>query len=366
MYIQPIQSGMAPNTPLEFMDDPSVEALITYPGSWWNEPYGASEQKMKRNVRQQLTDADMVVVSDSDTDGLGCMAVVDLAYPDKDVAWVPSGHGADLSPSEAMEKVLEFDISGPLYFTDICPNEEEVTDLAESFLTYEGEVHVFDHHEWEEKTLDLFGNAADNVDVRPGADVCAANITFENVADRLKEVGSDVHDRMEELVAVTRDHDIWVKEDPRSDNLADYQFDVDEWEYVETVRDHGAALLEDDEIREKIEGYRYEKNLKIEGAAKFSEWFVAKMYESGTCEVVWEENLDGWEPPRSETVTDEVVFSLAYGNAYSSGLGNVLYGGWSSWTDCPVGEYEELAPDVPFQSDKFRPGDADVAVLIPP
>jgi len=48
--------------------------------------------------------------------------------------------------------------------------------------------------------------------------------------------------RFADLAAVTRDHDLWLKEDPRSDGLADYAYWAPAEEYVAVVGAHGPDL----------------------------------------------------------------------------------------------------------------------------
>lgn len=359
------------------MDEPSLEALITYPGEWWNEPYGQSEREMKRQILSELSDAEILTLSDSDTDGLGCIAVIENAFPNKNVARIPSGHGADFEALEALELIHKNgNYTQDLYFMDISPNEETWKSLLSEMACHEGEVHIFDHHEWEAEMEERFEDVADVFDVRSSEDVCAANIAFDNVEEQLKETVSDtMYSQMEELVSVTRDHDIWVKEDSRSDDLADFQFEVDEFEYVEAVSKYGIELLEQDDVVTLIEEARFEKNRRIEGAVKFADWVRVIRTETGEVFVLDEDtSLENVYPPaksQEDCVDVEITVALAYGNAYSSGLGNTLVEGWASWYDIPDEEqdewtYEELEPSLDYKSDKFRPGDADVAVIIPP
>ena len=81
------------------------------------------------------------------------------------------------------------------------------------------------------------------------------------IADALLLRGSAT---FEDLAAVTRDHDLWIRDDPRSDDLADYAHWVPSELYVATVRQYGADLP--DVAREYLTERRREKQALIEKA----------------------------------------------------------------------------------------------------
>jgi len=64
---------------------------------------------------------------------------------------------------------------------------------------------------------------------------CSADVVYRSLE-------YDFSPLYEELAAVTRDHDLWLREDPRSDDLADYAYWTDPAEYVEVVREYGVDL----------------------------------------------------------------------------------------------------------------------------
>jgi Predicted phosphohydrolase (DHH superfamily) len=86
---------------------------------------------------------------------------------------------------------------------------------------------------------------------------CSADVTRRSLDYEFPE-------RFETLAAVTRDHDLWLKEDDRSDDLADYSFWSSPAEYAAVVGAHGVDLPEP--VREYVAARREEKNALIDKA----------------------------------------------------------------------------------------------------
>jgi oligoribonuclease NrnB/cAMP/cGMP phosphodiesterase (DHH superfamily) len=119
----------------------------------------------------------------------------------------------------------------------------------------------FDHHEWAEDVAAAVRDAGVDLTVG-GDDACTADVAVEAFPD--------LPERFRELAAVTRDHDLWIKADDRSDDLADYAVWVeDDEEYVETVREHGADLPDD--VLAYLAERRVEKQQLIERAVERAE-----------------------------------------------------------------------------------------------
>src|SRR5699024_5312323 len=88
---------------------------------------------------------------------------------------------------------------------------------------------------------------------------CSADVT-------LAALDHEFDPQWAELATVTRDHDLWLREDPRSDDLADFAYWADPEEYVETIGEHGADLPT--EIEEYLAEQRVEKEALIERAVE--------------------------------------------------------------------------------------------------
>jgi oligoribonuclease NrnB/cAMP/cGMP phosphodiesterase (DHH superfamily) len=215
-----------------------------------------------------LERAEAVVVADGDADGLGCAALVRERYDDPLPELAAPGEGVEpptgrvaLLPSaphriaDSLEAVLEHTPEGvAVYVCDLCPDgEADLAPLAE-LSEHAGEMRWFDHHQWEPSLADAVRTAGVDLTVGDSDEECSTDVAY-------RELG-DVDARFAELAAVTRDHDLWIREDPRSDDLADYAHWTDSETYVATVRTGGADLP--DAAREYLAERRVEKERLID------------------------------------------------------------------------------------------------------
>ena len=215
-----------------------------------------------------LERAEAVVIADGDADGLGCAALVreryddplpELAAPSEGVE-PPAGRVALLPSaphrlSDSLEDVLEYAPEGvAVYVCDLCPDRESDIEPVAALVEHAGSVRWFDHHQWEQPLAEAVRAAGVELVVGDSEEVCSTDVAFAEL--------DGVDDRFEELAAVTRDHDLWIREDPRSDDLADYGHWTDPETYVATVRTGGADLPE--AAREYLEERRVEKQALID------------------------------------------------------------------------------------------------------
>jgi oligoribonuclease NrnB/cAMP/cGMP phosphodiesterase (DHH superfamily) len=119
-----------------------------------------------------------------------------------------------------------------------------------------------------------------------GVDLVVGESDEECTADvTLRSLDYDFPDHLVDLAAVTRDHDLWIKEDPRSDDLSDYAHWVSAEEYVTVVGRYGPTLP--DPVVDYLDHRRVEKEQLIEAAVDRAEmrsvgpWTVGVTY--GRC-----------------------------------------------------------------------------------
>ncbi|MFC6872913.1 DHH family phosphoesterase [Halobellus marinus] len=284
------------------------------PGTGFFYPDSLDEDRTEERVEAAVDGAEAVVIADTDADGLGCVALLREMYdatlewasfesdvtdrierwerdapaddddeadetdePRSTVALVGAG---PYSLDEALENVAEYAPEGiDLYVCDLCPDEygwieaelAAASDLAAS-------VSWYDHHQWDEATATAVREAGVDLVVGESDEECTVDVA-------LRSLDYDFDDQWIELAAVTRDHDLWQKNDPRSDDLADYAYWVDPEEYVTVVGTFGADLP--DVVEEYIELRRVEKRELIEAAVDRAEmkrvgpWTVGVTY--GRC-----------------------------------------------------------------------------------
>ncbi|QSX00294.1 DHH family phosphoesterase [Haloterrigena alkaliphila] len=210
-------------------------------------------------------------VDDADADavaaGLAAEAVDPLEEPE------PTPHEVALLPAsphdveDALARVAEFGDEGiDLYVCDLAPDKYEyVEEELEAALETADRVSWYDHHQWNDEVAQSVRDAGVDLVVGDSDEECSADVVYRSLE-------YDFSPMYEELAAVTRDHDLWLREDPRSDDLADYAYWTDPAEYVEVVREYGVDLPE--WVREFLAERREEKQALIDqalGRAEFRE-----------------------------------------------------------------------------------------------
>jgi oligoribonuclease NrnB/cAMP/cGMP phosphodiesterase (DHH superfamily) len=256
-------------------EDLPLERKSLLPGTGFFVPDDVQEARKDQEIRERVEGADVIVVADPDADGLACAAIVREVYGE--AALVPAGPH-DLE--DGIRRAAEFGGEDcRLFVCDLCPDQfEYVEDELASAVEHASEVRWFDHHQWTEDTAAAVRDAGVDLVVGDSDEECTADVA-------VRSLDADVPERFRELAEVTRDHDLWLKEDPRSDDLADYSYWSDAEEYVETVREYGADLPED--VMEYVEERRVEKHELIGRAVdraalkEVGDWTVGVTY--GRC-----------------------------------------------------------------------------------
>jgi len=252
----------------------SIGRKSVLPGEGFWYPDTLDRERTERETAAALAGASTVVIADPDADGLACTALVREAHGE--AALVPAG------PHEletAIEWTAEYGEDGATVFVcDLCP--DDAGDVAElpALVARAGRVAWYDHHEWVAELADLVEDAGVDLVVGESGEVCTADVA-------LAELDCDFPERFADLAAATRDHDLWIREDERSGDLADYSYWAEPEEYVETVSEHGADLPP--EIETYLAERRVEKEALIEKAVERAElrevgdWTVGVTY--GRC-----------------------------------------------------------------------------------
>ncbi|MFC6954043.1 recombinase RecJ [Halorubellus litoreus] len=256
-------------------DDMSLARKSVLPGTGFFVPDEVDEERREREAAEALAGQSVAVVADPDADGLACVALLREVYGDAGL--VPAGPH-DLE--EGMELVAEYGEPGlDVFVCDLCPDKFEYVDEELSALVETaGSVRWFDHHQWDDDVAAKVRDA--------GVDLVVGNSDEECTADvAVRSLEYDFDEQYVDLAAVTRDHDLWLREDPRSDDLADLAYWLDPEEYIDIVREGGADLPAD--AQELLAERRVEKEALIEKAVDRGEirevngWTVGVTY--GRC-----------------------------------------------------------------------------------
>ena len=251
-----------------------IERKSILPGEGFFRPDSVETEQERREVQARLESVETVVIADPDADGLAATALVKLAFGSATL--IPAGpHDMD----EHIEWVAEFlDDDASVFVCDLCPDSPEDIEALPELVARADGVRWFDHHQWDEDLAGAVREAGVELVVGPSDEVCTADVALD-------ELDADFEERYHDLVAVTRDHDLWIREDPRSDDLADYSYWSDPEEYLETIVEHGADLPPD--VQDLLKERRIEKEQLIEKAVERAElrevgpWTVGVTY--GRC-----------------------------------------------------------------------------------
>lgn len=215
-----------------------------------------------------LARADVVVVADPDADGLTASALVEVVHGD--IVLLPT---EPRSLEWNLETVADaIDEPTSVYILDLSPESLDAIEKSlEAIAAAADRVAWYDHHQWDADIID--GVEAMGVDLAIGD---SDEVATADVA--LSELGLE-GDGWDDLVAVVRDHDLWLREDPRSDDLADFAHWSDPAAFIETIIEHGADLPAP--VMDDIEARRREKDALIEAAVARAEYREVGGYTVG-------------------------------------------------------------------------------------
>ena len=280
MYDELIESGDLP-----------LARKSVLPGTGFFLPDTLEEDLEAKQAQAALEGAEVAVIADPDADGLACVALLRDAYDDVQNVPEPDDGEADADDNEADEpldepeptphsvalipasphdvedalaRVAEYGDDGiDLFVCDLAPDRYEyVADELDAALETADSIAWYDHHQWGDDVAQAVRDAGVDLVVGDSDEECSADVVYRSLE-------YDFGPMYEELAAVTRDHDLWLREDSRSDDLADYAYWTDPAEYVEVVREYGVDLP--DWVQEYIAERRVEKEALIEQAVSRAE-----------------------------------------------------------------------------------------------
>ncbi|ELZ33833.1 DHH family phosphoesterase [Halorubrum tebenquichense] len=318
------------------MDDDLIETgdaprsrYTKLPGKGFFYPDSLDDERAERRARETIEGCEAVVIADGDADGLACAAMIREAYDaaldaepfeDAIAARLADEEDADSDESDetadgdgeggadddeadptadahaespvgllsagpysidtALERVERYADDGvDLFVCDLCPDDYEwIAEPLEALAESTDSTRWFDHHQWDDETAAAVREAGVDLVVGESDEECTADVT-------LRSLDREFDDRWAELAAVTRDHDLWIKEDPRSADLADYSYWAGAEEYAAVIGAYGVDLPET--VRSFVEERRVEKEARIDLAVgravthEVGDWRVAVTY--GRC-----------------------------------------------------------------------------------
>ncbi|AAG20580.1 MULTISPECIES: hypothetical protein [Halobacterium] len=319
-------------------EDLSLERKSLLPGRGFFVPDDIHEARKDDAVRERVEGADVIVVADPDADGLACAAILREVYGD--AALIPAGpHEIE----DGLRRAVEYGNEDcRLFVCDVCPDRFEYveTELADA-TEHASELRWFDHHQWTAETAAAVRDAGVDLVVGDSEEECTADVT-------VRSLDADIPERFRELAEVTRDHDLWLKDDDRSDDLADYSYWADTDEYMDTIQEYGADFPDD--VLAYIEQRRVEKHELIERAVdrasmkQIDEWTVGVTYgrcsQNEVAEALREQGADAAvvvKPSGSASIRGTETFERAHEVA-----GQVNGGGHPKAAGCKPDIYDDM------------------------
>ncbi|MDF9748420.1 DHH family phosphoesterase [Natrinema salsiterrestre] len=237
----------------EWVQTPQPEHLV---------PDSIERKRAREQFRSRLNaPTDAVVISHTDADGLSSAALLtnhlERTLDTIDVAVKTIDYNGPYRFEHVVEDLLETGVhSTPIFISDFAlDNESVVDDLGTLANARDCSIIWYDHHQWDEGLVaDL---EAAGISVVIDEDECAASLIE-------RELGP-FDDLYKDLAECTKDIDLWIKDDPRSERLNVFASLVDgPWEYIDVVLEHGANLPDD--VQERIDE-RLERDRELEQAA---------------------------------------------------------------------------------------------------
>lgn len=310
----------------------SLRRRSLIPGAGFFYPDSIDEERAEAKAKAVIEGATAVVVTDSDADGLGCVALVREAYdaaldPDPFVDAVEARLAEDTDPADdaastdvdgsdladetetetieaetaapagadsavallaasphsldtALERVAAYAEPGiDLFVCDLCPDSyDRIAESLEVLSERCDRIAWYDHHQWSDNVEAAVRDAGVDLVIGESDEECSTDVA-------LRSIDYDFPAHFEELAAVTRDHDLWLNEDERSADLADYAYWSGAEEYAAIVGAYGASLPEP--VIDYVAHRRVEKQRLIEAAVDRAEhvavgpWTVGVTY--GRC-----------------------------------------------------------------------------------
>jgi len=315
----------------------SIERKSILPGAGFFTPDSVEEEEAEREAAESLTDAGVVVIADPDSDGLACVALVREAFGEGQL--VPAGpHEIE----ESLEWAAEYaEPDATVVVCDLCPDSEYDVAALPDLVERVEDVRWYDHHQWDPELADFVDDQGVERVVGDSDEVCTADVV-------LAELDHDFSEQFAELAAVTRDHDLWIREDERSDDLADLSYWSEPEEYMEAVLEHGPDLSA--EIHEFLAEKRVEKEALIEKAVQraelrdVGEWTVGVTYgrcsQNEVAEALREQGADAAvivKPAGSASIRGTENFERAHEVA-----GQVNGGGHPRAAGCKPDIYDDM------------------------
>lgn len=245
------------NTKFSNTTDLPLEEARRLPEKDWFTPDHIERDKEKQHIKSTASDHETLVVSDTDADGLGCVAIAEAALDD--VGYIPAGpHGPTLDFAKALTLLADHtDSSTSIYICDISPNKSDWINVEPAFWKLAentNELIWCDHHNYPPEIHEEINAITLETRISDSETECATSVLYNYLTDTYNPSWAT---HIEDLVTVTRDRDCWILDDPRNQDLADFATIASPMQYINIVYAYGPDLTP--KIHDELSTYRTNK-----------------------------------------------------------------------------------------------------------
>jgi oligoribonuclease NrnB/cAMP/cGMP phosphodiesterase (DHH superfamily) len=207
----------------EWAVTPSPEAVT---------PQSVKRERMSTEFKQSVRKANTVILTHGDADGLTSAALIRMSL--RGSAHVQEiSYGGPYEFSDSLQDLIGVKHSGPVYILDFNPDSTDQVDEVKTLIARGCDITWFDHHQWSEEVESAYRDAG--VKIHIDEDECTASLIEQTLP-------FDFSDQTKDLVEVTKDRDLWIREDERSEDLSTFAEIAETDEYIGTVTEVGANL----------------------------------------------------------------------------------------------------------------------------
>lgn len=255
---------LKPDSFEEFAKTPKAEHLV---------PDSIAREREREQFVSKLEDGpSTVVLTHIDADGYSSAALIaDYRGPDT-VVQPLSYHGAYDLRDALDDLAKEATSETTVYIVDLAANDHHIEGHLLPLEHAGIDVIWYDHHQWDDDTRDAVERAG--VTLVVDEDECAASFLARDLGQHYDGGGiaADFDAHLEELAAVTKDIDLWIKDDPRSERLNAFSTIANHDEYIDTVLKHGVDWPDsvDSRIDDHLEFQRRLEEVAIEDRSPIS------------------------------------------------------------------------------------------------
>lgn len=208
-------------------------------------PDSVRYEQQRNEFEREIQEYSDIIITHTDADGLSSPALIEEMTGNR-AAVASVSYEGPFTLEDALVVLAENDVENRgVFILDLNPNDKSMALLIKEIVQNDCLVTWFDHHQWD----DNIRTACDmpGVELHIDEDECTASLIQKTYSASYGEM-------MEELAEVTKDRDLWINEDPRSEYLAAFAKMAEPRDYIATVQAVGVDLPADtiERIEERL------------------------------------------------------------------------------------------------------------------